>query len=172
VPEVGQWDRARHAFEYASLPGVGRGRGIALIAACALGLVGCGSGPTFTASEFVDKVNSEGLSMELGRRLTGGADAQHGTGRADARPRIYAVRLPPLPGEPKPPPGSETGPGAAGSLYVFGDTGSAGDRLTACRGSGGLLCFQAQNIVVVLEDESSRLEAQRLAVAVRRLAER
>jgi hypothetical protein len=160
VPEVGQRDRARHAFEYASLPGVGRGRGIALIAACALGIVGCGGGPTFTASEFVDKVNSEGLSMELGRRLPGGADAN----------AVYAVRLPPLPGEPKPPPGSESGPGAAGSLYVFGDTGAAGDRLAACRGSGGLLCFRAQNIVVVLDAESSRLEAQRLAVAVQRLA--
>lgn len=109
--------------------------------------------------------------MELGRRLPGGAD-QDGTGRADAHPRIYAVRLPPLPGEPKPPPGSEAGPGAAGSLYVFGDTGSAGGRFAACRGSGGLLCFRAQNIVVVLDGESSRLEAQRLAVAVQRLAER
>jgi hypothetical protein len=139
---------------------VARGRGIALIAACALGPFGCGGGPSFTASDFVDKVNSEGVSMELGRRLPGGADAQE----------LYAVRLPPLPGEPKPPPGSEGGPGASGSLYVFGGTGAAGDRLEACRDSGGLLCFQAQNIVVVLDEESSRLEARRLAVAVRRLA--
>jgi hypothetical protein len=40
--------------------------------------------------------------------------------------------------------------------------------LRACRGSGGLLCYQAQNIVVVLEEGG--LEATRLAVAMRRLA--
>jgi hypothetical protein len=161
VPEVGQQDRARHAFEYASLPVVGPGWGIALFAACTVGLLGCGDGPSFTASEFVDKVNSEGLSMELGRRLPAGGDAKE----------LYAVRLPALPGEPKPPPRSEGGPGASGSLYVFDGTGAAGDRLTACRDSGGLLCFQAQNIVVVLSDESSRLEADRLTVAMRRLAD-
>ena len=57
-----------------------------------------------------------------------------------------------------------------GSLYAFGDTGSADDQRSACRRSGGLLCFQASNIVVVLDDESSGLEAQRLAVAMKRLA--
>jgi hypothetical protein len=137
---------------------VGRGRGIALLVACALGLIACGGGPTFTASQFVDRINSEGLSMELGRRLPNGGDAKD----------LYAVRLPPLPGEPPPPPGSEGGPGANGTLYVYSDTGSAGDRLEACRHSGGLLCYRAQNIVVVLE--GGGLEAQRLAVATRRLA--
>jgi hypothetical protein len=58
--------------------------------------------------------------------------------------------------------------GASGSLYVFGGTGEADDQLTACRHSGGLLCFRASNIVVVLEGEG--LEAQRLAVAMKRLA--
>jgi hypothetical protein len=137
---------------------VGRGRGIALLAASALGLFGCANTTTFTASEFVDRINSVGLSIELGRRLPNGGDAQE----------LYAVRLPPLPGEPKPPPGSEGGPGASGTLYVYGDTGAAGDRLDACRNSGGLQCYRAQNIVVVLE--GGGLEAQRLAVAVRRLA--
>jgi hypothetical protein len=63
---------------------VGPGWGIALFAACTVGLLGCGGGPSFTASEFVDKVNSEGLSMELGRRLPAGGDAKE----------LYAVRLP------------------------------------------------------------------------------
>ncbi len=40
----------------------------------------------------------------------------------------------------------------------------------ACRGSAGLFCFQASNIVVVLDEEGSRLEAQRLAAAMKRLA--
>lgn len=137
---------------------MGRGRGILLLATCALGLFGCANTTTFTASEFVDRINSEGLQMELGRRLPNGSDAKD----------LFAVRLPPLPGEPPPPPGSESGPGASGTLYVYGDTGSAGDRLDACRNSGGLQCYRAQNIVVVLE--GGGLEAQRLGVAVRRLA--
>jgi hypothetical protein len=96
------------------------------------------------------------------------ADSSTVGGNAD---ELYAVKLPPLPGEPAPPPGSEGGPGASGSLYVFGDTGGAEDQLEACRGSGGLLCFQASNVVVVLDDEGSGLEAQRLAVAMKRLAD-
>jgi hypothetical protein len=125
---------------------------IAIIA----GALGCGGGPTLTASEFVDRVNNEGVRIELGRKLRTQGDADE----------LYAVRLPPLPGEPRPPRGSEGGPGATGTLYVFGDGGGAVDHLTACRASG-LLCFRASNIVVVLAQGG--LDAQRLAVAIRRL---
>jgi hypothetical protein len=147
---------------------VGPGRGIRRLAAlAALALVaalaiGCGGGgATFTASEFVDRVSAQGVSIQLGRRLPSGGDAKE----------VYAISLPPLPGEAPPPKGSEGGPGAGGSLYVYGDTGAAGDELTACRGSGGLMCFQASNIVVVLDDEGSGLEARRLGVAIKRLAQ-
>lgn len=139
---------------------VGVGRGLILIAVGLAGVLvaGCGGGaPTFTASEFVDRINTQGVSIELGRQLQSGGNAKG----------LYAVTLPPLPGEPAPPPGSEGGRGASGSLYVFGDTSAAEDQLKACRGSGGLLCFQASNIVVVLE--GSGIEAQRLGVAIRRL---
>jgi hypothetical protein len=122
---------------------------------------GCGSSQTLTASEFVDRISAQGVSIQLGRKLPGSADAK----------QVYAVSLPPLPGEPAPPPGSEGSPGASGSLYVYGDTGAADDELKACRASGGLLCFQASNIVVVLDDEGSGLEARRLGVAIRRLAQ-
>jgi hypothetical protein len=123
-------------------------------------VTGCGDAPILTASEFIDRINAEGVSIEMGQRLTS-------TGSAD---ELYAVEMPPLPGEPKPPPGSESGRGASGSLYVFGDTGGAEDQLQACRASGGLICFRAENVVVVLDEDSSRLEAERLGVAIRRLA--
>jgi hypothetical protein len=124
-------------------------------------IAGCGSSArTFTASEFVDRINTEGVSMVLGRQLPSGGNAEE----------LHAVKLPPLPGEPAPAPGSEGDGGAGGTLYVFGGTGDAEDQLDSCRGSGGLLCFRASNIVVVLDDEGSGLEAQRLAVAVKRLA--
>jgi hypothetical protein len=123
-------------------------------------IAGCGSERTLTASQFVDRISAQGVSIKLGRRLFS----------ANAK-EVYAVSLPPLPGEPKPPPGSEGSPGASGSLYVYGDKGAAGDELDACRASGGLLCFQASNVAVVLDDEGSALEAQRLGVAIKRLAQ-
>jgi hypothetical protein len=113
-----------------------------------------------TASEFVDRINAQGLEMVLGDRLPSTGDAKE----------VYAVTLPPLPGEPSPPSGSEGGPGANGSLYVYGGSGAAGDQLDACRHSGGLLCFRASNIVVVLSEEGTPIEARRLALAMRKLA--
>ena len=133
---------------------------MAALLALTLPLAGCGDGSqTLTASDFVDRINAEGVSIELGERLTTSGEADE----------LYAVELPPLPGEPGPAPGSEAEPGAHGSLYVFEDGGGAEDQLEACQGSGGLLCFRAENIVVILDEESSRLTAQRFAVAVQRL---
>jgi hypothetical protein len=141
-----------------------RGWGIRSVAALALAIAGlhttgCGGSQTFTASEFVDRINAQGVSIELGRQLQSGGDARE----------LFAVRLPPLPGEPTPPRGQEGGPGASGSLYVFGDTGGAEGQVDACHRAGGLLCFRAGNVVVVLE--GGGLGAQRLAVAVKRLAQ-
>jgi len=138
---------------------MGEAKQLALLALGVALIAGCGGEPTLSASEFVDQINAEGVSIELGRKLAT-------SGSAD---ELYAVRLPPLPGEPKPAAGSEAGRGASGSLYVFDDTGGADDQLEACRASGGLFCFRAQNIVVVLDEDSSPLEVQRLAVAVSRL---
>jgi hypothetical protein len=126
-----------------------------------LSVAGCGSSSqTLTASEFIERINGEGVSIVLGRQLSSGGDADE----------VYAVELPPVPGQPEPPPGFEAEPGAGGSLYVFGDMGGAEDQLEACQASAGLLCFRASNIVVVLDEESSPLEARRFAVAVQRLA--
>ena len=97
----------------------------------------------------------------LGRKLATSGSAKE----------LYAIDLPPLPGEPKQGPGSEGGPGASGSLYVFGEGGGAEDQLKACQAAGGLICFTASNIVVVLDEESSPLAAQRLSVAIKRLAQ-
>jgi len=139
---------------------VARGRVLLAVAVAAL-LGGCGDGHDFTASEFVDRVNAEGLKMVLGDPLPSGASAKE----------VVAVTLPPLPGEPAPPPGSEGGAGGSGSLYVYGDSGGAADQLDACRQAAGPLCFQASNIVVVLSEDSSQIEVRRLAVAIQKLAQ-
>jgi hypothetical protein len=36
----------------------------------------CGGGQTFTASEFVDKINEQGVSMRLGRQVQSGGGEQ------------------------------------------------------------------------------------------------
>jgi hypothetical protein len=125
----------------------------------ALLLAGCGSSQTLTALEFIDRINAQGVSIELGQRLPTSAGPDE----------LFAVRLPPLRGEPKPAPGSEAEPGASGTVYVFGDTGAAEDQLEACRAATGLFCFRASNIVVVLDEESSGIEVRRLGLAISRL---
>jgi hypothetical protein len=48
-----------------------------LIALAAVGLTaGCGGGQTFTASEFVERINEQGVSIELGRHLSSGGSAE------------------------------------------------------------------------------------------------
>ena len=133
---------------------------VAAVGLTGFAAAGCGgSSDSLSASEFVDKVNEQGVAMRLGRQLqTSGAAEQ-----------VFAIALPPLPGEPAPPPGREGGRGGTGSLYVYGDTGGADEQLKACRASAGLLCFQASNVVVVLDEESGGIAAQRLGVAIRRL---
>jgi hypothetical protein len=113
----------------------------------------------------MDSTHIARLSMPASPRVERGRGIRH-----DGK-ELYAVTLPPLPGEPAPPPESEGGRGASGSIYVYGDTAGAEDELKACRTSCGLLCFQASNIVAVLDNEGSGLEARRLGVAIRRLVQ-
>lgn len=147
---------------------MGLARGIGQIAVlgtvAGAALAGCGEERTFTAAEFVQEVEEQGVALRLGGQLqtSGGAD------------QLYSITLPPLPGEPAPERGNEEvnhGPegGGSGSLYVYDDGGGASDQLEACRASAGLICFRASNVVVVLDEESGPLGAQRLAVAIERL---
>jgi hypothetical protein len=120
--------------------------------------VGCGSDHTFTADEFADEVNAEGVEMRLGRQLHSGEGKD-----------LYEMTLPALPGTPPPAPGTEGERGGSGTLYVFDDVDGAEEELAACRNSGGLVCYRASNVVVLFEEGG--IEAQRLGVAIQRLAE-
>jgi hypothetical protein len=115
----------------------------ATIVVAVLVLAGCSSQRTFSAEEFVTQVKDQGVELELGQPLA----------TNDPSKKIYALTL------------TE----ATGSLYVYEDTGAADDGMQACRAGGGLLCYQAGNVVVVLEEGG--IEAQRLAVAIQKLAE-
>jgi hypothetical protein len=145
---------------------VGWGREIHALAAAflsaAVGLAGCGGEQkTFSASEFIDEVNAQGVEIRLGRPLQGGEGRE-----------LHEITLAQLPGLPPPAPGEHeeehaTEEGVGGTLYVFDDTGAAEEQLAACRNSGGLVCYRAENVVVLFEEAG--IEAQRLAVAIQRL---
>jgi hypothetical protein len=129
---------------------------IALAATLVATAFGCAQEErTFTAEEFVGEVRAEGVEIELGEELS--------TAEADAD--LRAVELVPLPGAPPVP-----GEGAVGgSLAVYEKTGAAEDRLGECQAAADLLCYRAANVVVILE--RGGIEAQRLGVAMQRLAE-
>ena len=128
-----------------------------LIIACALiasALPGCGEEKTFTADEFVDRVNEEGVKLKLGEPLI----------TDDSSKDLYAVEL----AQVSRLPGSEAG-AVSGSLSEYDEPSGAEDELESCGASADLLCYRLANIVVVLE--GGGIEAQQLGVAVERLGE-
>jgi hypothetical protein len=126
------------------------------ILAFVLAIGGCGDGgKTFTAQEFIDAVKAEGVELRLGDELVTDEQAKE----------LYAVELDPvaeLPGE------AGADEHTAGSLSVYDDTGGADDEIENCRAAADLLCYQAANIVVVLE--GGGIEAEQLGVAMQRLS--
>jgi hypothetical protein len=121
-----------------------------------LALAACGGGKTFSAEEFVDEVNAQGVHLELGEKLL--TDEEDKT--------LYAVELAQvadLPGEAG---GHEH---SGGSISVYDDTGGADGEMEDCRTAADLLCYQAANVVVILQ--GGGIEAQQLGVAIKRLSE-
>jgi hypothetical protein len=128
-------------------------RGALAAALCVSALAGCGEERTFTTEEFVEDVRAEGVELKLGDPLV--------TDEEDKE--LYAVELESLdlPGD--------TGEHASGSLSVYEATDGADDELASCKASADLLCYRVANVVVVLE--GGGVEAQRLGVAMERLAD-
>jgi hypothetical protein len=130
---------------------------LAALTALLLTLAGCGgSEPTFTAQEFVKLVNREGVDLRLGEPLVTDEQGKE----------LYAVELDPLGGPEVDSQGEDVH--AGGSLSAYEDDGGAEDEFASCRRAADLLCYQAANVVIVLE--GGGLEAQQLGVAIRRLA--
>jgi hypothetical protein len=133
----------------------------AVIAATALaiGPAACSKEGTLGAEEFVDMVNAQGVELTLGEELESGDETKE---------HLYAVDLTPVKGAPAPV-GDEGEPETGGSLSVYEDSGAADEGLRACRVAGDLLCYQAGNIVVILE--GGGIAAQQLGVAIQKLDE-
>lgn len=123
-----------------------------------LALGGClGFGKTFSAEEFVKQANSHGAGLALGRELP---TAQSGE-------TVYAVELTRMSGDPVLPGVGETE--SSGALTVYDDTGAAGEGTDECEASADLLCYQAANVVIVLEGGAPSIAQTRLATAIQEM---
>jgi hypothetical protein len=141
--------------------GTTRGQ-LALLATIALALAAssCTKERTLSASEFVSDVNEQGVELTLGERL----------GTSDEEREIYEIELEPL--RRAPAPADEEGDGhahAGGSLYLYDDTAAAEEQMQGCQAAADLVCYRAANVVAILE--GGGIEAQRLGVAIQKLAD-
>lgn len=122
-------------------------------------LGGCfGDGKTFSAEEFVEDANAKGAGLELGRELPTGR-----TGKS-----TYAVELARKPGDPALP---GIAVESSGALSVYEDTDAANTGTTECEAGADLLCYQAGNVVIVLESGAPNIAQTRLATAIQKMAE-
>lgn len=126
------------------------------LAACsaAAALAACGSEETFTAEEFVQRVNDEGVALKQGEPLLS----------EDESKELFAIQIAPVTKLPGSAP-----EGAEGSMSVYDDVDGADDELDSCSAAADLLCYRAANVVLVLE--GGGIEAQQLGVAVERISE-
>ena len=131
-----------------------RRRLAALLLAAAAALAGCGEERTFTAEEFTEKVNGEGVKLELGEELFTDTEDKE----------LYAIELAQVASLP----GAGDGH-SGGSMSVYESAGGADEELASCKAAADLLCYRAANVVVVLE--GGGIEAQQLGVAIERIAE-
>jgi hypothetical protein len=127
----------------------------ATVVVSALGCGGSEEERTFSAAEFVEAVNAEGVELRLGEPLV----------TDDEDSELYAVELKSVSSLP----GAEGGSRVEGSLSVSPDGSGADEEIASCEQAADLLCYRVANVVVVLE--GGGIEAQQLAVAARRLAE-
>lgn len=136
----------------------GSGASALTVALAFAALAGCGGGePRFTAEEFVDGVNSQGVELRLGEPLVTDEEGKE----------LYAVELEPLGGPRLDSQGEEIHSG--GSLSVYDENeGDPDAEFETCEMAADLLCFRAANVVVVLE--GGGLEARQLGVAMQKLA--
>ena len=108
-----------------------------------------------SAEEFISAIEEQGVELLL---------TDDELISDDESKELHGLELEPYAGA-----GGEKGGDAHphGSLAVYEDTGGADGGLQSCRAAADLLCYQAGNIVVILE--GGGIEAQRLAVAIQKL---
>ncbi|MSO40296.1 MAG: hypothetical protein EXQ70_00065 [Solirubrobacterales bacterium] len=132
-----------------------------LAALCALGLAACAE-TKLSADEFLDEANGNGATVELGDQLPTEEEGKS----------LYEVTLRPLAPGTASGGGNGEGPGShplSGTLAVYEDTELADGGTQDCQAALEFLCYQAANVVVMLEGNG--IEAARLAAAVEKMGD-
>jgi hypothetical protein len=112
----------------------------AALALIALLAAGCGSERKLTAAEFVEEMNANGASLQLGPVITQNPDG------ADVNETKITGTAPTATGE-----GSKPVPSGSATLIVLDDSGAAEDEYARCQDSQALTCFRAANVVLRVE---------------------
>jgi hypothetical protein len=136
---------------------VGRRTGIwALLIAVAA--VGCGSGQTFTAQQFIDAANQHNAGIGLGQPLD------------SSRPGVdvWALTFRASDAAPGGPPVVDVN--AAGSLLVTPSGDDALAEYSRCQVGSGLVCYRVANVVLVFEGAVPPEDLVRLTSAVKAMA--
>ena len=108
----------------------------------------------------MEEANGNGATLKLGDELPTEENGK----------TLYEVGLRPLPGGAAPSGGE--GPGSAplrGTLSVYEDTEHADGGTQECRAALEFLCYQAANVVVMLEGNG--IEAARLSAAIEKMGD-
>jgi hypothetical protein len=138
------------------VPGA-RGVWLGSALALAVGLASCGD-QAYEAQDLVSQLNDQGAGLELGEPLISSRDGID----------PYALRLAADPSAPLPADGEEHG--GSGSLTITPDDDAGLAEFRRCESAGALICFRADNAVLIFEDELAPADRQRLASALQAIA--
>jgi hypothetical protein len=120
------------------------GRVAALACGAAMALAGCGD-DELDATEWVATLNDHGAGLELGEPLRSERDG-------------YEIRA------------LAVGDVLGGSITITPDTAAGLEEYERCRGTGLLVCFRADNAVLIFEDELSPRDREQIESALRAVA--
>jgi hypothetical protein len=127
-------------------------RGAALGSAAAIAiLAGCGGDDTFSADELVGELNDNGAGLELDDQLP---SSRQGI-------ELYGLRFADQ--------GSGEAEAVGGSLTITPDADAGLEEYGRCQSAGSLICFRADNAVLIFEGELPAGDRARLAAALEAL---
>jgi hypothetical protein len=130
----------------------------AWLGALTLGIAACGDDTTYTADELVSGLNDHGAELELGETLPSNREGIDLRGLRFAADPSAALKA-----------GGEA-EGGSGSLTITPDADAGLAEYQRCESAGALVCFRADNAVLIFEDELGAADRARLASALQAIA--
>jgi hypothetical protein len=121
-------------------------------------MVACGDDQTYTADGLVSELNDHGAGLEMGEALPSNREGIDLRGLRFATDPSAALKAG----------GAEEG--GSGSLTITPDADAGLAEYQRCESAGALVCFRADNAVLIFEDELAAADRARLASALQAIA--